>query len=39
MALGKEEYSLRERCRSVALRYGKEQRLAEYIELYKELLS
>lgn len=38
-ALGKEEYSLRERCRSVALRYGKEQRFAEYIELYKEVLS
>ena len=38
-ALGKEEYSLRERCRSVALRFGKEQRFAEYIELYKEVLS
>ena len=33
------EQPLREKCRSVALRYGKEQRLAEYIGLYKELLS
>ncbi|MGN8767042.1 glycosyltransferase [Blautia massiliensis (ex Liu et al. 2021)] len=39
MALDRGELSLREKCRSVALEYGKEQRLAEYIKLYKELLS
>lgn len=39
MALEKGKRSLREECRSVALQYRKEQRLADYIELYKELLS
>lgn len=34
-----ETYSLRKMCRKVALKYGKKQRLAEYLELYKELLS
>lgn len=37
--VGSNRSSVQKACRNVALEYGKEQRLAEYIELYRELLS
>ena len=39
ISLAKGKSSLREKCRSVALEYGKAKRLVQYIELYKELIS
>ncbi len=39
VAVGMKSDTMRKACRAVALEYGKEQRLAEYIELYKGLFS
>ncbi len=39
VAVGMKSDTMRKDCRAVAQEYGKEQRLAEYIELYKGLFS